>query len=73
MIGRMTSYLVVNGIMGDEERDVYSYGLHLRIYGGSYHAKTGLRCYFFPVTLIIVSLLLIKSVSTTKLIIFIER
>ncbi|MGN9165753.1 accessory gene regulator ArgB-like protein [Tissierellaceae bacterium HCP3S3_D8] len=100
MIEKMTSYFVINGIIEDEERDIYSYGLHqglliiinimtamligfifkglweviifmmayipLRIYGGGYHAKTELRCYFFSVALIVISLLLIRSIPIVK-------
>ncbi|WP_075727415.1 accessory gene regulator ArgB-like protein [Tissierella creatinophila] len=101
MITKMTSYLVINGIIEDEEREIYSYGLHqglliiinimttlfigflfkevweiivfmiayipLRTYGGGYHAKTELRCYFLSVSLIIASLLLIKFIPITKI------
>lgn len=101
MIKKMTSYLIVNGIIEDEEKEIYSYGLHqglliiiniattlfigflfkqvweiivfmiayipLRTYGGGYHAKTELRCYFLSVALIIASLLLIKFIPITKM------
>ncbi|MGO1468494.1 MAG: accessory gene regulator ArgB-like protein [Tissierella sp.] len=99
----MTSYFVINGIIEDGEREIYSYGLHqalliiinigtavligflfqrvwevlifmvtyipLRTYGGGYHAKTEMKCYFFSIALIIVSLLLIKVIPITKLLI----
>lgn len=101
MVEKMTSYFVINGIIEDEEREIYSYGLHqalliiinigtalligflfrrfcevlifmlayipLRTYGGGYHAKTEMKCYFSSIALIIVSLLLIKVIPVTKL------
>lgn len=101
VIEKITSYFVINGIIADEEREIYSYGLHqglliiinimttlfigflfkevweiivfmiayipLRSYGGGYHAKTELRCYFLSVALMIALLLLIKFIPITKI------
>lgn len=39
----------------------------LRIYGGGYHARTQLRCYFFSIVLIVGALFLIKTIPITTL------
>lgn len=101
MIKKITDYLVINGIIEYDEKEIYSYGLYqgfhivlniittmlvgfifgrpweiiifmtayipLRMYGGGYHARTQLRCYFLSVALIMGALLLIKFIPITRL------